>query len=126
PLPQQVFAGGMQRVIRRRLDRVPAQARRVFYAAAVAGRRLDFQLLPTLVPQTQMDEWLMLCEHAAVLAVQDDRWHFAHDKLREGLLADVSPDEKRSYHRRVAEGIEQIYRNAPEQTAALAHHWGFA
>ncbi len=125
-LPQQVFAGGMQLVIRRRLDRVPAQARPLLYAAAVAGRRLDLNLLQTLEPETQLDEWLLACENAAVIAVQDDRWHFAHDKLREGLIADLSADEKRAYHRRVAEAIEQIYPNARERTSALAHHWHFA
>jgi len=53
-------------------------------------------------------------------------FRFAHDKLREGLLSDLSPEARRDLHRQVAEAIEAEHPGAPERTAALAHHWGEA
>src|SRR5205823_1890375 len=50
-------------------------------------------------------------------------WRFAHDKLREGVLNNLAADARTSLHRRIGEAMEQIYPNATEQTAALAHHF---
>ena len=125
-LPKQVFAGGMQLVIRRRLERVPTSARALLEVAAVAGRQLDLDILRAIDKDINMAEWLLTCANAAVIEVQDDRWRFGHDKLREGLLAAFTPETRQKLHRRVAEAIEQVYPNAPEQTAALAYHWHVA
>ncbi|MBZ0293092.1 MAG: protein kinase [Anaerolineae bacterium] len=122
-LPHQVFAGGMQRVVRRRLDRVPEFARPLLELAAVEGRRLDLNVLRVLGDDINLDEWLLACETAAVIDIQDDRWRFSHDKLREGLLAEIEPGRRQDLHRQVAQTLERVYPNAPERTAAMAHHW---
>jgi len=44
--------------------------------------------------------------------------------LREGVLADLPIQERPKLHARVAEVIEVVYPNRPEQYAALAYHWG--
>jgi eukaryotic-like serine/threonine-protein kinase len=59
-----------------------------------------------------------------VLEVQENRWRFAHDKLREGLLENMLPEQRHALHRRVAEAIEHMYPGDPAQTAILALHWG--
>ena len=66
---------------------------RVTEAAAIAGRELDLAVLQALVnsgdiPFTYKDleKWLNACAEIAVLTVQHERWRFAHDKLRDGLL----------------------------------------
>lgn len=122
-LPHQVFAGGMQRVIRHRLTRVPQFARPLLEFAAIVGRRLDIDVLRLLGEGIDLDKWLLACENAAVIEVQDDRWRFAHDKLREELLAEIAPDRRQELHRLVALTIEQVYPHVPEKTAAMAHHW---
>jgi|SRR5579859_1114704 len=121
-LPRQVYAGGMQVVIRRRLARVPIAAMPLLKLAAVAGRRLDIGVLR--VVHTDLNAHLTQCADAAVLEIVDDTWRFAHDKLREGLLHDLADDEKILLHRQMAVAIEQVYPDDPAQAAALAYHWG--
>ncbi len=62
----------------------------------------------------------------AVLDFAEGGYRFAHDKLREGLLSALTPEARRALHGRVAEAIEAMYGDAPEQTIALAHHWALA
>lgn len=125
-LPERVFAGGMQRVLQRRLNRVPENARPLLLAAAVLGRQLDLNLLHDLAGGLDVEAWLITCSDAAVLDVQDGHWRFAHDKLREAALAELPPEQAASVHRTVAEAVERVYPNAPEQNAALAYHWAKA
>jgi hypothetical protein len=42
-----------------------------------------------LTPHTP-DEWLRACAGVMVLEIVDERWRFAHDKLREGVLAKIA------------------------------------
>jgi len=116
-LPQQVFTGGVQQVIRRRLDKTPPQARAWLQMAALMGRELDFNLLE------RHDDWLLACAEAAVLDVSQDRWRFSHDKLREQLLADLPPKQRQALALQVARRIEAVYGGAPAWAAALADHW---
>ncbi len=125
-LPKQVFAGGIERVIRRRLDRVTQTARPLLGLAAIAGRQLDLTLMQALAPGINVDNWLAACANAAVLEVQDGHWRFTHDKLREVILNDMQADTRRAFHKQVASTIESIYPDDKEHVAALAHHWGEA
>jgi len=122
-LPTRVMSGGMQRVIRRRLGRVPPEALRALKIAAIIGREIDTDLLKAAQPQLAVDEWAALCARSAVLVLRDQRWHFAHDKLREQLLEDLAPQASRALHHGVAEAIERVYPDRPEYVTALAHHW---
>jgi tetratricopeptide (TPR) repeat protein len=126
-LPAQVFAGGMRQIIERRLGRVPPEARPLLQMAAVAGRRLDLNILRALAPEGgDIDNWLAACADAAVLVVEEGHWQFAHDKLRDGLLVDLPEDRRIALHRQVAEALEATYPGAPEHLATLARHWGEA
>jgi serine/threonine protein kinase/tetratricopeptide (TPR) repeat protein len=122
-LPAQVFAGGVQRIVERRLGRVPADAYPLLQIAAVIGRQLDLAVLRAADPDRNLDPWLAACADAAVLEVRDERWQFAHDKLREGVLAALLPDARPALHRRAALAFEAA---RPDQVAALAYHWGAA
>lgn len=126
PMPATVAAGGMHLIVRRRLDQVPRADRALLEAAAVVGRRVDVALLRRLDARMDLEAWIEACADVAVLEVDETSYRFAHDKLREGLLAALSPDACRSLHRRVAEAIEAEYPDEPERTAALAHHWAVA
>lgn len=125
-LPQRIFSGGMQAVIRRRLARVPEQYRPLLQLTAVAGRQLDLHLLPSFVvgtlvpsdgdksPTTNAEDWLTACANALILEKPDGspRWQFSHDKLRDGLLVDLPPTHKQALHRQVAQTIEAVYATA--------------
>jgi serine/threonine protein kinase/tetratricopeptide (TPR) repeat protein len=121
--PAHLLSGGMQQVIRRRLGRVPPDALPLLQLAAVAGRQINLAVLSVAEPAANLEGWLAGCANAAVLAVQEGYWRFAHDKLREGLLNDLDMNQRRDLHRRVAVTIEQVYPDPASQAAPLAHHW---
>jgi serine/threonine protein kinase/tetratricopeptide (TPR) repeat protein len=130
-LPQSVFAGGVQQVVRRRLGRVPQWGQRALKLAAIAGRLVDIKLLQSALdaqPSTkednfELDIWLTSCANAAVLEVLDNQWRFAHDKLREMLLADLTEGERSALHRDIAQAIESVYPNNHTYAESLADHW---
>ncbi len=133
-LPAHIFPQGIQDVVRRRLNRVGEQRQPLLRLAAVAGRQLDLTLLSRFVvgdsspsdsdesPTTneELEEWLTICANAAVLEQADGGWHwqFSHDKLREGLLADLPSTEKQALHRQIGEALETVY------AAHLAPYYG--
>ncbi|MBZ0275567.1 MAG: protein kinase [Anaerolineae bacterium] len=117
-LPQSVFAQGIKTIVQRRLNRVSPASYEMLKRAAVAGRVLDLKIVPV------DDKTLLECSEAAVLVVDDNRWHFTHEKLRQALLDDLQPEEQSTLHIQVAEAIENAYGDAPEQAPALAYHWG--
>ncbi|MBI3768839.1 MAG: AAA family ATPase [Deltaproteobacteria bacterium] len=122
-LPSRVMSGGMQRVVRRRLSRVPSDALPALKVAATIGREIDVDLMRAAQPKLVVDEWADACARTAVLTLRDQQWCFAHDKLREQLLEDLSPSARRALHRTVAEAIERTYPDRNEYVTALAHHW---
>ncbi len=129
-LPDRVFAGGIQQIIRRRLSRVPPEAWPMLRTAAVAGRNLDLDVLRAadgvFSSAANIQHWLGICADAAVLEAQGEHWRFVHDKLREGLLAEIDPDVKAIIHWQVARAIESVYSDAPDHAPVLAHHWAQA
>jgi len=116
----------LQAVVRRRLGRVPADAYPFLVLAALAGRFIDLRLLGAL-GLTAPEGWLGQCAEAAVLEIQEERWRFSHDKLREGVLAALEEGEKAGLHEHLAMGIEDAYSDdlAPHY-AALYHHYAAA
>jgi tetratricopeptide (TPR) repeat protein len=123
-LPRTVFTGGIQTIVERRLQRVPPEAYPLLKVAAVAGRQLDDNLLRDLEPMINIELWLDRCAAASVLEVQEGRWRFVHDKLREGLVLQLTPDEQKGLHRQVAEAIEKVYAaDLSSFYPRLAHHW---
>ncbi|AKF84326.1 serine/threonine protein kinase [Myxococcus fulvus 124B02] len=126
PLPERVFAGGVRRLVRRRLEKVSASSRDLLRVAAIVGRQVDVTLLEHAAPGVDVERWLSYCAGAAVLDVADGHWRFAHDKLREGVLEELAAAERPLLHRRVAEAMEAAYGENSARTAALCYHWGEA
>ena len=130
-LPRSVFTGGIRTVVDRRLNAVPRADRRLLSVAAIAGRQLNLLVLNRIMRQRHPDlghksfeEWLTTCATAAVLAVKDQEWYFAHDKLREGLLINLPLDFRQELHGQIGQAIEEVYENRQPYLAALAYHWG--
>jgi tetratricopeptide (TPR) repeat protein len=126
PLPAKVFPGGVKQIIQRRLAKLPPSARELLQLAAVIGRRIDPKVLSRCAPNVRMDAFLSECASAAVLDFSEGQWRFAHDKLREGVLADLPPRAEPLLHRQAAMAIEAAYSESPEWMVALAVHWGKA
>lgn len=125
-LPDHLFSGGIRPIVRRRLAQVPVEARPLLNLAATAGGQLPLDLLQTLAPEVNLPLWLEACANAAVLAVVDGVWRFAHDKLREGVLAELTAAERQVLHAQVAAGYEQLYPTNGRPLTILAYHWAQA
>lgn len=128
-LPNHVFTGGVDRIIQRRLTRVPAWGQELLQLAAVQGRYLDLALLEKTdrVPAMGIASWLDNCVNAAVIEAADGKWRFSHDKLRESLLANLSQNQLVQFHQRIAESIEALYNDQLDTYApVLAKHWAAA
>src|SRR5262249_47436085 len=125
-LPRRVISGGMEKVLRRRLHRASPRALETLATAAVIGRTIDAELLRTIHPDVDLDRWLTECIDVALLEVQEQRWRFAHDKLPEQLLEDLSLAQRRELHRAVGTAIELGRATHPEWIPALAYHWRWA
>jgi tetratricopeptide (TPR) repeat protein len=102
---------------------VPQEALAVLQAAAVAGRQIDLAVLRMVTGERVLEPWLRACANAAVLEMQAGEWLFAHDKLRERLLADLAPEPTQKLHHRIARAIETIYAGATGKLPNLAHHY---
>jgi tetratricopeptide (TPR) repeat protein len=128
-LPAHVFTGGLQRLVKRRLNRVPVVYWPLLQLSAVAGREIDLRVLRAIEweeARPDLEAWLTECVNAAVLQKQGDQWRFAHDKLREGLLADIAVDTLRQMHQGVAQAIEKAYVPNESEAARLSYHWSMA
>ncbi|MCI0711094.1 MAG: tetratricopeptide repeat protein [Chloroflexi bacterium] len=121
-LPSAVLTGGMQRILQHRLDRVDEKYQPLIRAAAVFGRQIDREVLARVVPNLDISAWLYQATEARVLAVQDDAWYFAHDKLREYVIDTLDPVIKRQLHRQIAETIEALY-DPDDYADVLMQHW---
>ncbi len=133
-LPHRIFAGGIQKIVERRLARVPAWGQPMLKFAAVIGRQVDLSLLNHLLTShtvslggNSLEGWLQHCAEAAVLEVHAETWRFSHDKLRDGLLLELSESERPTLHRQVAETIEAVYADKQRiHAGVLARHWAAA
>lgn len=124
PLPARVFAGGIQTLLQRRLDRVAPEYRPLLQWAAVHGRQVDMAVMAALAGADAVDDWLTACANAAVMDAQDGRWRFAHDRLREQVLASLPEPARPALYQQVAEAVEAVYAGETDaQAAVLAHLW---
>jgi len=126
PLPEKIFAGGIDGLIRQRLRSVSGEARQVLRVAAIMGRQLEPKLLQGLAAVSDLNACLDKCVDAAILERSGDRLRFRHDKLREGVLTSLSAAERASLHARVVGELEKRYPGDRQRFAALAYHSGQA
>jgi tetratricopeptide (TPR) repeat protein/tRNA A-37 threonylcarbamoyl transferase component Bud32 len=126
-LNQRVFAGGMREVIAARLDRLPKNVLPLLQLAAAAGRNLEMAIIQPLnaglASPVNVERWLTICTNTAILESIDGQVRFAHDKLRDGLLARLAPDERAAAHRIIAEITEAFYPGDLSRAENLLYHW---
>ncbi len=115
-------APGMFAILRRRLERAPADAQAWLKLAAVAGRQIDAALMRHF-GLVDLDAWLTVCADVAILDITDGAWRFSHDKLRDAVLTDLTTDERPALHRRVAVGLEALYPAQEAYAQRRMEHW---
>ncbi len=123
-------SAGVRLVIGHRLERLDAGTPAVLTAAAVVGRVFSVELLETM-GDVHPDALLDAVEDAqrarliapAPDASGEDRFIFAHELIRQTLLAETSLTRRRRLHARVADALERHYAaSADQQAATIAHH----
>lgn len=125
-LPSQVFAGGVQAVVERRLSQLDADSIQLLRYAAVIGRELKLEILAKIMPNMAFDEWLANGINASVLELNNEVYQFAHDKLRVGLLETIDAEQLRKDHNKIAAVLETLQGDTTNYVNALAYHWGQA
>ncbi len=122
-LPEYVLTGGVERILERRLEHVPQNARHLLRLAALIGRELDLKILEVIKDDLNLDDWLAVCSNVAVIEINAGQWKFSHRKLQQTQISSIPEDELPELHQMVAEAIERVYPDAPERALELVYHW---
>jgi DNA-binding CsgD family transcriptional regulator len=115
---------GLADVLLIRIEQLSETAQQVLRTAAVAGRRVEHDLLRAAVqlPEDELESALReAVGHQLVVPGDDATYSFRHALTREAVYADLLPGERVRLHRRFAEllaGPARSARNAAER----AHH----
>lgn len=125
-LPRSILSRGMGNAVARRLKRLPAEYQPILRLTAVMGREIDFALLEHLNLDMDYTDWLSLCADASILNISDGVWHFAHDKIREGLLQTIDVEERKRLHSQAAAALEAVYGDDPRYHLRLVDHLYYA
>ena len=115
---------------------VPETATAVLRVAAVAGRRVEHELLAEVagLPEDELLDGLRAAVGGHLLVVETgegvERYAFRHALVQEVVYDDLLPGERRNLHRAFAEALEArtSVGGAAEagRWAELAHHWAAA
>jgi DNA-binding CsgD family transcriptional regulator len=118
-------------VIAGRLARVSDRCRQCLTAAAVAGRGVSLVLLQKLADlgEEALLEAVEEAERAHLVAITldgaEERLTFAHELIRQTLLAELSLPRRRRLHVRIARALEERHSaDLDEHAAELAAHFG--
>ena len=113
-----------------RVQHLSDQAQRTLQYAAVAGNRIDHELLEAVSDDTvaELDAGLREAIDAAVLTADETGYVFRHALLREVIHDDLLPGQHARLHARFAALLEERPGLVPAETAApeIAHHWSAA
>jgi class 3 adenylate cyclase/tetratricopeptide (TPR) repeat protein len=127
----------LQGLLLARIDRLQEETRRVLQLASVIGRIFPHRVLATIAAaevddaEQELDQRLdtlqqeeMIRERARLPELE---YIFQHELTREVAYSGLLKGERRAFHRRVAEALEQLFpERAEEQIGLLAHHWELA
>lgn len=116
--------------VRRRLCGLDPTARRVIGAAALLGRRFDWELLPGVaeVDGRAVVDALRAAVDEQLVESDGGGFTFRHALTREAVLADLLPPDRRHLARRAWPAVERAHPGLPgalcEQAAELAEAAG--
>ncbi|GAB4169425.1 MAG: hypothetical protein Fur0039_08220 [Rhodocyclaceae bacterium] len=122
----ELLPDALRAAVRVRLAHVPSELRPVLDAAAVLGRRFDFDTLLAVTgePEAQLLDAVEVLVKRRLLREEFEGgiYDFSHDKLREVAYRDIGGARRRLLHRSVAEALERLGDDATHY-AQLAEHY---
>ncbi|HEY7270359.1 MAG TPA: AAA family ATPase, partial [Dehalococcoidia bacterium] len=117
----------VREAVRRRVQRLTPEARRVAEYGAVAGRRFDFAVLSRIcgLDEHQLLELIKeLIAAQLIVEAADDQFEFRHALTREAIYSGLLSRERRQLHGQIAETIEELHGDSPAGVAGdLAYHY---
>lgn len=117
---------GVRDAIERRVARLPSASAALLTTAAVLGAEFDVSLVATVAdkPAADVEALLDSAVGARLLRVVDDaRYRFDHDLIRETLVTGVAPARRAALHAAVLAALtERADAGAAVPAALLAHH----
>lgn len=124
-LPETVLTVGIDKIVERRIDHLPAEFQPWLEFAATLGRKLDPPALEQAFPSIPLRSFLIECANAAVLETQGVDWRFAHNRLRETVLRRIAPEHRKRLHQEVGEALEAVHTEDKRNdlSATLAYHF---
>jgi DNA-binding CsgD family transcriptional regulator len=108
--------------IRRRLALLSDDAGQVLYAAAVLGRRFDWDLLPTItgLEESAVATGLHHAVNAQLVAADAGAFRFRHALSRDAVLGLLLPHDRAALAGRALEAIERAHPGLPGEWCELA------
>jgi len=124
----EMLPDALRAAVRARLAHVPSELRPTLDAAAVLGRRFDFDTLLDVIrePEGQLLDALEVLVKRRLLREESEGgiYDFSHDKVREVVYRDIGGSRRMLLHRSVAEVLERRGEGeAHERDARLAEHY---
>ncbi|HET7419634.1 MAG TPA: ATPase, T2SS/T4P/T4SS family [Candidatus Dormibacteraeota bacterium] len=120
------LAQSVRGLIGRRIQRLSEPAQRMLVAAAVIGRDFDVPLLEAfgeLAGHELRDSLDEAIRGHFLVAAGKETFRFAHDLVRQRVLAALELPRLQAYHLAVAETLERVYgKSASEHAAEIGHH----
>ena len=116
-------------IVGRRLQRLDESEKRVLTAAAVIGRSFSFKLLAAICKIDDVELFTVIerAQQLGIIASESEGpetpFTFAHELVRQTLLAAISAPRKQQLHRSAAAAIEGLYPGAVNERAGeIADH----
>lgn len=112
-------------LVRRRIEALDPETRRVVAAAAVLGRAFDVSALSAVsdVAPEALQATLREAQERVIFEPAGSEIRFSHDKLREIAYESVDENDKVILHARAAAALERSARGqSPDSAAQLARH----
>ncbi|NGO43157.1 helix-turn-helix transcriptional regulator [Streptomyces ureilyticus] len=122
--PASAVPSGLADVLLIRFEQLSGTAQQVLRTAAVAGRRVEHELLRDAVglPEQELESALREAVGRQLLVPgEDDTYSFRHALIREAVYADLLPGERVRLHRQFARLLAARGHKA-ESAAERAHH----
>jgi pilus assembly protein CpaF len=120
------LAQSVRGLIGRRLERLSEPAQRMLVAAAVVGRDFDIGLLEAFgeLSGHELREALDEAIRGHFLSsAGKDMYRFAHELVRQRVLAPLPLPRQQAYHLAVADTLERVHgKSAPDHAGEIAHH----
>jgi len=121
PLPRSV-----RELITARLTRLNERTRQLVITASVLGREFDFELVQRAagLGDRETADGVEELVRRRIFQSVNDRLDFTHHRIREVVLGQLVPTQRRLLHRLVARAIEEVHGDSLEpHYSALADHY---